>query len=109
MRCVGPTLSKKDLARLSEELKFTPELDERAAMLNLLGNPTRLKLYWLLAELKELCVCDIAEILGVTVSAVSQHLAKFKAYGLMRTRRDAATIIRVRISGTAAALPASVA
>ena len=92
MRCVGPTLSKKDLARLAADLRFTPDLDELSARLHLLGSATRLKLYWLLAECKELCVCDLAGILGVTVSAVSQHLAKFRAYGLVKTRRDASTI-----------------
>jgi DNA-binding transcriptional ArsR family regulator len=92
VRCVGPTLSKRDLTRLAEDLKFTPELDELAARLDLLGNGTRLKIFWLLAEVKELCVCDIAGILGVTVSAISQHLSKFKAYGMVKPRRDASTI-----------------
>jgi DNA-binding transcriptional ArsR family regulator len=71
---------------------FTPDLDERAAILNLLGSPTRLRLFYVLDQLKECCVCDLAEILGVTQSAVSQHLAKFKAYGLVSSRRDAQTL-----------------
>jgi DNA-binding transcriptional ArsR family regulator len=73
-------------------MKFTPELDELAARLTIAGNATRLRIAWLLAELREVCVCDLAEILGVTMSAVSQHLARFKALGLVRTRRDAQTL-----------------
>jgi ArsR family transcriptional regulator, lead/cadmium/zinc/bismuth-responsive transcriptional repressor len=92
MKCVGPTLTAKQIAHLREQLKFTPELDELAARLSVAGNGTRLRIMFLLAELKEVCVCDIADILGVTMSAVSQHLAKFKAYGLVKTRRDAQTL-----------------
>ena len=58
----------------------------------LAGNSTRLKLLYLLDYMKELCVCDLEEMLGVSVSAVSQHLAKLKAYGLVAPRRDAQTI-----------------
>lgn len=85
-------MTAKNIAQLREQLKFTPELDELAARLTIASNPTRLRIAWLLAELKEVCVCDIADVLGVTMSAVSQHLAKFKAYGLVRTRRDAQTL-----------------
>lgn len=92
MKCVGPTLSKKQISQLNELLKFTPELDELAARLTAVSNPTRLRIVYLLAELKEVCVCDIADILGITMSAVSQHLAKFKALGLVKTRRDAQTL-----------------
>lgn len=92
MKCVGPTLTPKNIAALREQLKFTPELDELAARLSIAGNPTRLRIAWLLAEMREVCVCDIADILGFTMSAVSQHLAKFKAYGLVKTRREAQTL-----------------
>ena len=74
------------------EKPFAPRLDELSARFSLLGNETRLKLFWILTSVEEMCVCDLAERLNVTVSAVSQHLAKFKAYGLMKTRRDASTI-----------------
>lgn len=73
-------------------MAFTPDLDERAAILGLVGQPTRLRLFYLLDQAKEMCVCDMAEILGVTQSAVSQHLAKFKAYGLVQARRESQTL-----------------
>ena len=40
----------------------------------------------------EVCVCDLGEVLGITQSAVSQHLAKFKAHGLVTMRRDNQTL-----------------
>jgi len=67
-------------------------IDETAELMKLAGNSTRLKLLYLLESLTEVSVSDIAELLGVSVSAVSQHLAKLKAYGLVNGRRDAQTI-----------------
>ena len=73
-------------------MAFAPELEEAAELFNLASNPTRLKILYLLDEFKELCVCDLAEMLDVSVSAISQHLAKLRAYGFAKTRRDAQTI-----------------
>ncbi len=41
---------------------------------------------------KRLCVCDISDILGMTISAVSQHLRKLKDRKLIETEREAQTI-----------------
>ena len=92
MKCVGPTLASEEIDEIRKSIEFSPELEEAAELFNLASNSTRLKILFLLDELKELCVCDLAEMLGVTVSAVSQHLAKLRAYGLATTRRDAQTI-----------------
>ena len=43
-------------------------------------------------EEKRLCVCDISDILGMTISAVSQHLRKLKDRKLIETEREAQTI-----------------
>jgi len=92
MKCIGPTLARDEIAAVRKSLEFAPELEEAAQLFNLASNSTRLKILFLLDRLKELCVCDLAEMLGVSVSAVSQHLAKLRAYGLTPTRRDAQTI-----------------
>jgi DNA-binding transcriptional ArsR family regulator len=92
VRCVPPEAGRDVIKRWKKAMSFTPDLDERAAILGLIGHPTRLRLFYLLDQLHEVCVCDLAEILGVTQSAVSQHLAKFKAYGIVASRRDAQTL-----------------
>ncbi len=92
MKCVGPTLAEEEIAAIRESLAFAPELEEAAELFTLASNSTRLKILFLLDNLKELCVCDLAAMLDVSVSAVSQHLAKLRAYGLTTTRRDAQTI-----------------
>ena len=92
MKCVGPTLARAEIAAVRKSLEFAPELEEAAELFNLASNSTRLKILFLLDRLAELCVCDLAEMLDVSVSAVSQHLAKLRAYGLVASRRDAQTI-----------------
>ena len=92
MICIGQTLSKKDLSTLKEKLVFNPELDELSVFFGLMSSSSRLKIIYLLRGVKEACVCDMAEILDITVSAVSQHLSKFKAYGLVKARRENQTL-----------------
>ena len=60
--------------------------------LELAGNNVRLKILFLLYEEKRLCVCDVSEILGMTISAISQHLRKLKDRKLIETEREAQTI-----------------
>jgi ArsR family transcriptional regulator len=65
-------------------------IDEQAALFGVLADPTRLKLLRLLAQQKEpnaLCVNALAYRLGVTQSAVSQHLRVLKSTGLVRGER----------------------
>ncbi|MEM9291285.1 MAG: metalloregulator ArsR/SmtB family transcription factor [Acidobacteriota bacterium] len=85
-------VSSQDIARIRRDLEVAPDIEEAAELLSLAGNPTRLKLLFLLETHDEICVCDLAEMLSVSVSAVSQHLAKLKARGLVAPRRDAQTI-----------------
>ena len=55
-------------------------------------NNVRLKILFLLYEEKQLCVCDLSDVLGMTISAVSQHLRKLKDRKLIETERQAQTI-----------------
>jgi ArsR family transcriptional regulator len=53
----------------------------------LLGDPTRVKIILALKE-EELCVCDLASLLGVSRSAVSHQLRLLKNLKLVKFRRD---------------------
>ncbi|MBM4159770.1 MAG: winged helix-turn-helix transcriptional regulator [Ignavibacteria bacterium] len=53
----------------------------------ILGDPTRLKILLALNK-QELCVIDIAELLGVTESAVSHQLRLLKTMRLVKLRRE---------------------
>lgn len=91
-RCVGPTKPVENLDKLRERLRFQPEIEDLAEFFSMAGNDTRLKIIYLLKNAGEVCVCDIAEVLGISVSAVSQQLSKLKAYGVVKSRRDGQTI-----------------
>ena len=65
--------------------------DESAAALaetfKVLGDPTRVRILDALAR-SEVAVCDLAELLGVTQSAVSHQLRLLRSMRLVRSRRD---------------------
>jgi DNA-binding transcriptional ArsR family regulator len=52
-----------------------------------LSDPTRVKILYALS-LKELCVCDIANLLGKTSSAVSHQLRLLRSQKLVKFRKD---------------------
>jgi len=52
-----------------------------------LGDPTRVKILQALA-VEELCVCDLAKLLGVSESATSHQLRVLRSQKLVRFRRE---------------------
>ena len=61
---------------------------EEAELFRLLGDPTRLAILHALLEGGELCVCDLAEVVGVADNVVSQALRLLRVADVVRTRRD---------------------
>jgi len=61
-----------------------------------LGDPSRLKILWAL-EHQEMCVCDLAALLGITESAVSHQLRMLRTLRLVKNRR-AGTILYYRLT-----------
>lgn len=62
-------------------------ITETTNIFKALGDPTRLKLLALMFGTERLCVGMLANKLGVTQSAVSQHLKLLKAVGLVTCER----------------------
>lgn len=85
-----------NVAQISSCKATIVELDDSfellAGVLQLAGNKVRLKILYLLAQENELCVCDLSDILGMSISAVSQHLRKLKDRNLVQKERNAQTI-----------------
>jgi DNA-binding transcriptional ArsR family regulator len=67
-------------------------LTNLAQVLNLAGNEVRLKILYLLDQEKELCPCDISDILEMSVPAISQHLRKLKDANIIQFRKVGQTI-----------------
>lgn len=49
---------------------------------------TRLRILNLLRDRKELCVCDLIQVLDLPQAKVSRHLAYLRRAGLVQTRRE---------------------
>ena len=63
-----------------------------ADLLKALGNSRRLMIMCKLAEHGEMRVAELAEDVGLGQSALSQHLAKLRAEGLVAFRREAQSL-----------------
>lgn len=61
--------------------------EARAKVAKALAHPTRLLLLDALSE-KEMCVCDLTELVGADQSTVSKHLAVLKEVGLVIGRKE---------------------
>ena len=72
-------------------MRVAPTLRSLAAVLALAGNEVRLQILFLLSG-EQLCVCDLADVLGMNISAVSQHLRKLKDGGIVVARKVGQTV-----------------
>ena len=91
------TCTRKDvdidlLKDLQNRMLNRPDLPAIANAFDTIGNETRIKILFLLSEAGELCVCDISDIIGHTVSAISHQLKKLKKIGFVTTRKESPTI-----------------
>jgi DNA-binding transcriptional ArsR family regulator len=71
---------------------FERKASEAAGLLKLLANENRLLILCRLVLARELSVNELAEAVGLSQSALSQHLAKMREDGLLATRREAQTV-----------------
>ncbi|MBO0145354.1 winged helix-turn-helix transcriptional regulator [Agrobacterium sp. Ap1] len=71
------------------ELKF--DAVQAAALLALLANPSRLKVLDFITK-TEWSVLELADAVGISQSALSQHLAKFRNARVVNVRRDAQNV-----------------
>ncbi|OBI86597.1 transcriptional regulator [Mycobacterium asiaticum] len=71
-----------DFSMPSEE-----QVNRAADTFRMLSDPTRVKLLWALLQ-GETSVACLAELAQVTPTVVSQHLAKLRLAGLVKTRRE---------------------
>tara|TARA_R110002049_G_scaffold117704_2_gene271325 strand:- start:2160 stop:2531 length:372 start_codon:yes stop_codon:yes gene_type:complete len=66
--------------------------EKTARLLSIAGNEVRLKILYLLNMENELCPCDLADILKMSVPAISQHIRKMKDAGIIASRREGQTL-----------------
>lgn len=79
------------LEKVRKELPTDELLCDLADLFKLFGDTTRIKILYALLE-SEMCVCAIADLLGMTQSAISHQLRILKDANLVGNRREGKTI-----------------
>lgn len=81
--CFHPDCVKKAKDNMPDE----EMLYDLAELYKVFGDSTRIKILYVLFE-DEMCVCDIAETLNMTMSAISHQLRVLKQARLVKYRKD---------------------
>lgn len=72
---------------IKRSLPSDKEFEELTRLYATLGNKTRLKIIFALAK-GDLCVCDVANVLGLSIPATSHQLKYLYEQGLLKYRND---------------------
>ncbi|SHN59514.1 DNA-binding transcriptional regulator, ArsR family [Butyrivibrio hungatei DSM 14810] len=78
--------------KVHRELPSEDELYDLAELFKVFGDSTRIKILFALFE-SEMCVCDIAESLEMTQSAISHQLKILKQSKLVGNRREGKQVV----------------
>ncbi|HPU01608.1 MAG: winged helix-turn-helix transcriptional regulator [Firmicutes bacterium] len=81
--CVHP----EKVERVRPEMLPPGTVDQMAATFKVLGDPTRIRILHALSK-EELCVCDLALLLGMSSSAVSHQLRLLRHARLVKCRKE---------------------
>ncbi len=98
----GRTGGLVDPARVEAVRSRVPSPDDAevlALQFRLLADPVRLRMVYSLLEAGELCVGDLAAVVGSSESATSHQLRQLRLAGLVRTRKEGRTV-HYRIADT---------
>ena len=79
------------IARVQQTIPSEDTLYDLAELFRIFGDSTRIRILYVLFE-AEMCVCDIAQLLGMTQSAISHQLRSLKNARLVKARRDGKTV-----------------
>lgn len=80
-------MQKRNTKQIKKELKNQKALIQCAEKFNVVGDLTRLKVCYLLCHYKGLSVGDIADTIGVSISAVSHTLKKLQEASIVESHR----------------------
>jgi len=87
-RCNVPCYKGDLVRRLKDEMPKEALLRDIARMFGVLADVTRLRILGALSSGEELCVCDVANVVGLSLSATSHQLRKLREAGAVTYRND---------------------
>ena len=92
IECCSENQVHPDLLKIvNDTMPEETELYDLAELFKVFGDSTRIRILYVLFE-AEMCVCDIAALLGMTQSAISHQLRALKNARLVKARRDGKTV-----------------
>lgn len=77
--------------KVNAEMPDEEILYDLAELFRIFGDSTRIRILYVLFE-SEMCVCDIAQLLGMSQSAISHQLRCLKQSKLVKYRREGKTV-----------------
>lgn len=86
-RCEVEHTHPEVISRIMAKMPPEEQLYDLAELFKVFGDSTRMRILFVLFE-SEMCVCDIAGLLGMTQSAISHQLRILKQSGLIKARRQ---------------------
>ena len=90
--CCSEVKVHEDLLNIvNETMPVETELYDLAELFKVFGDSTRIRILFVLFE-AEVCVCDLAEVLNMTQSAISHQLRILKQNKLVKNRREGKSI-----------------
>lgn len=89
--CAFLCVHEQTVARVLSQMPRDEQLYDLAELFKMFGDSTRIKILYALFE-AELCVCDIAQLLGLTQSAVSHQLRVLKSSRLVKPRKEGKSV-----------------
>jgi DNA-binding transcriptional ArsR family regulator len=87
-RCGVPCFKGELVARLRAAMPEDEALEETRTLFAALADRTRLKILCAFRDGEELCVCDVAHVLQMSVSLASHHLRKLRDLRILKYRTD---------------------
>ena len=87
VRCEDECVHQEVVSEVRGRMPDEDTLYELADLFKIFGDSTRIKILFALLE-SEMCVCDIAETLNMTQSAISHQLRVLKQSKLVTSRRE---------------------
>nr|WP_132084396.1 metalloregulator ArsR/SmtB family transcription factor [Harryflintia acetispora] len=90
-RCEFIHAHEEIVKKVNEQMPDDEILYDLAELFKIFGDSTRIKILYVLFE-SEMCVCDIAQLLNMTQSAISHQLRALKQSKLVKYRRDGKTV-----------------
>ncbi|MBP1565546.1 MAG: winged helix-turn-helix transcriptional regulator [Oscillospiraceae bacterium] len=91
MLCEENKVHDNIVEKVSGELPKDEIVSDLAELFKIFGDRTRLKILFVLLK-EEMCVCDIAHILGMQQSAISHQLRVLKQSRLVKFRKEGKTV-----------------